>query len=186
MQEGYIHRDLKPSNFVHGLGKQGKKQIYVIDFGQSRQYIDESTGNVRPARPFADFRGTSLYSSLHAHQLKDLGRRDDLWALWYIFCELARGGLPWKCVKEDRYHCEIAKKWYVENPKELTLNLPGESHLLVWHSHLQSLTFEAKPDYAFVASCIRGALNDAVATKRALQRNFGAYRDVSRAGQCHG
>ncbi len=36
------------------------------------------TGAIRPARDGAEFRGTSLYSSLHAHELKDLARCDDL------------------------------------------------------------------------------------------------------------
>ena len=59
-------------------------------------YLDDR-GGVRPPREQADFRGTSLYSSLHAHQQRDLGRRDDLWSLFYVFVDMARGGLPW-CV----------------------------------------------------------------------------------------
>lgn len=176
-QEGYIHRDLKPSNFVHGLGRSGRKQVYVIDFGQSRMFADEE-GRVRPARPLADFRGTSLYSSLHAHQLKDLGRRDDLWALWYIFLEMARGGLPWKCCKEDRYRCEIAKEFYMRHPEQLTAGLPGERRLLALHAHLQSLAFEDTPDYAFVAECFKGALADAAAAGLLLQRTWSCYKEV--------
>jgi len=340
-QEGYIHRDLKPSNFVHGLGRAGKKQVYVIDFGQSRMFVDEEgefryptcsglaachacvpgrcccccntrrcwspsrwslrfhcaagslpppphrslrpsldaspplppacchplraplcprpppAGNVRPPRPMADFRGTSLYSSLHAHQLKDLGRRDDLWALWcvawasgleaalavkrrwlagsrrrgtlallpatwcrhvslprlpsspptpvsspptlplplshppslcpsirrYIFFELARGGLPWKCCKEDRYRCEIAKGYYMAHPEELTAGLPGEAHLLALHAHLRSVPFEGQPDYAFFAECLRGVLADAAAAGKLLQRTWASYKEVRATGR---
>ena len=102
--EGFIHRDIKPSNFVLSSssgsslpntvasssssssavgsgGKPAKRQLYILDFGQSRIYKDERDGSVRPAREQADFRGTSLYSSLNAHLLRDLGRRDDLWCV---------------------------------------------------------------------------------------------------------
>ena len=44
-----------------------------------------------PARETAEFRGTSLYSSLHAHQAMDLGRRDDLWSVLYCVVDMARG-----------------------------------------------------------------------------------------------
>lgn len=41
--EGFIHRDLKPSNFVHGTGSaRAKRQVYIIDFGQSRMFLDDN------------------------------------------------------------------------------------------------------------------------------------------------
>lgn len=48
------------------------------------------------ARPRADFRGTSLYASLNAHDGKDLGRRDDLWCVFYMLVDLLRPCLPWR------------------------------------------------------------------------------------------
>lgn len=66
-QEGYVHRDVKPSNFVFGASRAGRHTLFVLDFGQSRMYVDDR-GAVRPARGTAEFRGTSLYSSPHAHR----------------------------------------------------------------------------------------------------------------------
>ena len=136
-REGYIHRDLKPSNFVHGNGRLGKHQIYIIDFGQSRMYVDDD-GALRPPRPSADFRGTSLYSSLNAHLLRDLGRRDDMWALWYIFIELARGGLPGTCCKEERLRCEIAKtvRSTAAVRAALSCSVPDPASECAWHTVL--------------------------------------------------
>ena len=132
---------------------------------------------MRPARASADFRGTSLYSSLHSHEARDLGRRDDLWALWYVLLELLRGALPWKCVKEDRARCEAAKRWYRARPAQLTAGLPGERHLLALHAHLESLSFAAAPDYALIAACLQRALAEAAAQGSALARCYAPYQE---------
>ena len=48
------------------------------------------------ARSNARFRGTALYASLAAHEGKDQGRVDDLWALFYVLVDLCLGGAPWR------------------------------------------------------------------------------------------
>jgi len=42
---------------------------------------------VKQARQEAEFRGTSRYASLAAHNCQDLGRVDDLWSLFYVMLE---------------------------------------------------------------------------------------------------
>ncbi|RYG51987.1 hypothetical protein EON66_10205, partial [archaeon] len=133
-QEGYIHRDLKPSNFVVGLGPAGCKQLYMLDFGQSRMYLDDK-GGVRPARPVAEFRGTSLYSSLNSHDSMDLGRRDDLWSLFYVMADLLRGGLPWRPYKTNRAACHALKLVRpAAVPRAVPLCSPPRSHLVLNHA----------------------------------------------------
>jgi tau tubulin kinase len=46
-------------------------------------------------RPKAQFRGSSKYASIYAHQNEDQGRRDDLWSLFYVLVEFLEGVLPW-------------------------------------------------------------------------------------------
>jgi hypothetical protein len=46
-------------------------------------------------RPKAQFRGSSKYASIYAHQNEDQGRRDDLWSLFYMLVEFLEGVLPW-------------------------------------------------------------------------------------------
>ena len=136
--EGFLHRDVKPSNFVTSAaaGHSHGNQLFVLDFGQSRMYLDDR-GAVRPPRPTADFRGTSLYSSLHAHEQRDLGRRDDLWSLFYVFVDMARGGLPWRVVRDDRSLCGSLKAYYRTRPSVLLEGFPGFDHLMAWHAHLE-------------------------------------------------
>jgi tau tubulin kinase len=99
---GFIHRDIKPSNFARGrLGSAHERKFFVIDFGLSRKLRERKDkgkdksadkdkggkgqagkpelGDMKPERPQADFRGTSLYASPTAHLNRDLSWKDDLW-----------------------------------------------------------------------------------------------------------
>jgi len=61
---GYIHRDIKPSNFVKG--KKEDKQIYIVDFGLSKLYLNDK-GLPIEQRKNANFKGTIAFASLNAH-----------------------------------------------------------------------------------------------------------------------
>ena len=88
---GFIHRDVKPvchlckhvctrltCLFQSNFAFDSEENVYVLDFGLSRRYLEDD-GGVKEARETAEFRGTSRYASLAAHNCKDLGRVDDLW-----------------------------------------------------------------------------------------------------------
>jgi len=66
----------------------------------------------RKQRAKADFRGTSMYASVHVHRLKDYCPRDDLCSLLYVFCDLVSGGLPWMsyAASRDRSACQRIKE----------------------------------------------------------------------------
>lgn len=105
---GFLHRDVKPANFTVGppvedelLGGQ-TRVIYIIDFGLCRPYIDEKTGKHFPPRPRAGFRGTPRYASIHCLRGMDVGRRDDLWSLFYVLVELVNGQLPWRRLNDKK------------------------------------------------------------------------------------
>ena len=148
--------------------------MYVLDFGQSRGFLDKH-GAPLPPRPTADFRGTSLYSSLNAHRLKELGRRDDLWSVFYCCVDLARGGLPWRPAKEDRPTCDALKTHYSAHPAELVAGLPGEGYLLQFQEHLLGLAYEARPSYALLAALLRAALAEAADAGALASRSWGWY-----------
>lgn len=57
------------SNFAMGRLPKDSKKVFMLDFGLARQYTTP-TGEVRPARAAAGFRGTVRYASVNAHKNK--------------------------------------------------------------------------------------------------------------------
>jgi tau tubulin kinase len=143
---GYIHRDIKPSNFV--VGRVKKDTIYLIDFGLARKYRLPS-GEIRPPRKSAGFRGTARYASINSHHSKELGRRDDLWCVFYVLVEFALGSLPWRKVK-DKEHIGELKERYTN--AELVKDLPAE--FLQFMQHLQKLGYADEPDYDYLRNIL--------------------------------
>ncbi|VCW85395.1 unnamed protein product, partial [Gulo gulo] len=70
---GFLHRDIKPSNFAMGRLPSTYRKCYMLDFGLARQYTN-TTGDVRPPRNVAGFRGTVRYASVNAHKNRVSGR----------------------------------------------------------------------------------------------------------------
>eukprot|EP00960_Hanusia_phi_P037395 752921-Hanusia_phi.AAC.6 len=132
---GYLHRDVKPSNFAMGLvnvlltlglhlmKKQApgrREQCVMIDFGLTRKFRLPS-GQIRPARDIAGFRGTARYASINSHLSKELSRRDDLWSVLYVLIEFLTGQLPWRKLK-DKEEIGLLKIHF--NSAELVRDLP--------------------------------------------------------------
>ena len=90
-----------------------------------------NNGCMRKERTSAEFRGTSMYSSLRVHQGFDHCRRDDLWGLMYVFCDLVSGGLPWmkQAANRDRSMCQLIKEWV--HGERLTLDTDGDNDNVV-------------------------------------------------------
>ncbi|AAZ10761.1 protein kinase, putative [Trypanosoma brucei brucei TREU927] len=150
---GIVHRDVKPSNFVIGLGgSSDPRQCYIVDFGLARRFR-RPTGEVRPPRANAGFRGTSRYASLASHRQQELGRVDDIWSLLFMLIEFITGTLPWRKhkEKEDIGQC----KEQVIGP-ELIKNLPQEFGPFL--EHLQTLKYEDEPKYDMLFSLMERAM----------------------------
>ncbi|CAH8456666.1 unnamed protein product [Dicrocoelium dendriticum] len=147
---GFLHRDIKPSNFalqhISQNDRFSKPKIILLDFGLARPYtVAGPNSEVRSARSAAGFRGTVRYASIHAHQHRDLARRDDLWSLFYMFVEFISGQLPWRRVRDKQLVGQM--KLAVDN-EELALKggVPPDV-VKIWCAHLAMLDYESKPDY---------------------------------------
>eukprot|EP01095_Lingulamoeba_sp_RSL-Kostka_P009247 TRINITY_DN3185_c0_g2_i1.p1 TRINITY_DN3185_c0_g2~~TRINITY_DN3185_c0_g2_i1.p1 ORF type:complete len:360 (-),score=83.43 TRINITY_DN3185_c0_g2_i1:234-1313(-) len=150
---GILHRDIKPSNYAMGLGPSKSSNCYIIDFGLARRYT-QPNGEVKPAREQTGFRGTARYASINSHQSKDLGRRDDLWSLLYVLIEFSKGQLPWRRIKDKDKVGEMKLKY---NNDELVADLPHE--FLLFMQHLQTLTYEDRPNYSFLNTLLSDLFN---------------------------
>mmetsp|Transcript_12 Transcript_12/g.20 ORF Transcript_12/g.20 Transcript_12/m.20 type:complete len:607 (-) Transcript_12:283-2103(-) len=171
---GYVHRDVKPANFAVYPPNAGLLDgtWKIIDFGLARRFLDDS-GEVLPARQDAAFRGSTTYASVHAHMDMDLGRRDDLWSWLYCVVELLEGTLPWRADaaaaaaasaaggreqetlgRDSRERVRQLKQQCAASPDLFA----GSGHLpepiVSICCHLQSLGFEAVPNYDYIRACL--------------------------------
>lgn len=145
---GYLHRDIKPSNYAIGVEGDKKNVPTLIDFGLARKYV-LGNGEVRPARENTGFRGTARYASIRSHQSEDLGRRDDMWSIFYLLVEFATGSLPWRRVKDKDQVGDLKIKYHHD---VLVADLPREFGLF-WR-HLETLEFADRPDYDLLCSLL--------------------------------
>ncbi len=81
------------------MGRQEDQEynvVYLVDFGLAKEHINKETGKPHLVRKNTDFRGTIPYASLTAHLKQELGRKDDLWSLFFVILEFLDQPLPWK------------------------------------------------------------------------------------------
>ncbi|KAF7637836.1 Protein kinase domain-containing protein [Meloidogyne graminicola] len=145
---GFLHRDIKPSNFAVGRTSSTQHNIYMLDFGLARLYLN-AKGEVRTPRSAAGFRGTVRYAAISAHKNKEMGRQDDLWSLFYMLIEFLNGSLPWRRIKDKD---EVGKMKEEADIKELLDGNPSELHHFA--DHLNGLTYSDLPDYELLEDCL--------------------------------
>ncbi|GJN06539.1 hypothetical protein PR202_ga24274 [Eleusine coracana subsp. coracana] len=100
--------------------------------------------------------GTARYASCNTHLGIEQSRRDDLESLGYVLLYFLRGSLPWQglkaATKTQKYDKICEKK--ISTPIEvLCKSCPVEFASYFHYCH--SLTFDQRPDYAFVKRLFR-------------------------------
>lgn len=116
-EAGILHRDIKPANFVKGGLGEDSNNLYLIDFGLAKEHLDQE-GEAYPARTTTEFRGTIPYASLAAHLKRELGRKDDLWSLFFILLEFCDQKLPWQDLS-DKDQVRDCKLKHLAEPAKL-------------------------------------------------------------------
>jgi len=150
-EKGFVHRDIKPENFMIKCD-----DLYLIDFGLARTYIDSETKMHRANRIRAanadgkiSVTGTSRYISPNVHEGNEPSRRDDLISAMYVISYLLKGSLPWKTSGSNESGALVEMKKKIL-PEELFLGLPA-SYVEIF-KYLSTLPYDQKPDYAFILS----------------------------------
>ncbi|XP_052354661.1 tau-tubulin kinase 1-like isoform X1 [Oncorhynchus keta] len=156
---GFLHRDIKPSNFAMGRLPSTYRKCFMLDFGLARQYTN-TTGEVRPPRTVAGFRGTVRYASVNAHKNKEMGRHDDLWSLFYMLVEFAVGQLPWRKIKDKEQVGQIKERY---DHRMLLKHMPSEFYIFL--DHVLGLDYFTKPDYQLLMSVFENSMKEHIITE---------------------
>ncbi len=123
-RKGFVHRDLKANNFMVSA-RDGRKIIYIIDFGLSKKYMDLKTGKHIPLKGGKSLVGTARYASMASHDGFEQCRRDDLESLGYLLIYFLLGKLPWQGIqnsnKNEKYQ-EIGRLKRKTSIQELCKN----------------------------------------------------------------
>lgn len=125
-----------------------EKQLFIIDFGLCKRYVDRKTGQHIPRTDGKSMTGTARYASINAHQGFEQSRRDDLEAIGYMLIYLLKGSLPWQGLggktKADKYNAIRDSK--IKTPVELLCRgIPQE--FAEYLSYTKNLKFDETPDY---------------------------------------
>jgi len=152
---GLVHRDLKPDNFLMGCGWQGN-QVFIIDFGLAKEYIDPATRRHIPFRDRKSFTGTARYASRNQHRGIEHSRRDDIESLGYILMYFLRGNLPWQGQSGNR----VADHKYMHNKVKMDTTVEDlcagyPSQFAEFLHHARGLGFQEQPDYSYLRSLFR-------------------------------
>jgi casein kinase I family protein HRR25 len=157
--KGLIHRDLKPDNFLFGLNDK-KTQIYIIDFGFARTFIDNDTKVHIPMSKLSNLIGSLTYASINAHNYIELSRRDDLESLVYMLIYFVRKqNLEWQNIdivcnnREKNTIITQQKRNMIENPNA---NIPFV--FIKCLRMIRALEFEDDPPYLDIINILNAEL----------------------------
>lgn len=154
----FVHRDISPNNFMFGTGPEKSLQLYLIDFGHTKEL---NPLHVIPARrqrfgftqPMV---GTPRFASVFSHMGLEPSFRDDMDSLAYIWIYLLKGHLPWQGikVKTQQNKLELIAQTKFRLPvEELCEGLPEE--FASYLHYVRNLRHMEMPDHTMIRQFFR-------------------------------
>ena len=137
-EKGLVHRDLKPDNFLFGINQVNN--IYLIDFGFSKPYIENGEHN--KIKKICHMIGSKNYASISSHKCYDLSRRDDLESLAYILIYFYMGFLPWNNISDEEKIIDFKNDILKDNKYPFIL--------LEFLRYSRTMEYEEKPNYYLI------------------------------------
>ena len=142
-----IHRDIKPHCFL--TKNNDLSQLYIIDFGNAKEYINPITGMHIPFTQGNNYIGDYKFTSKNAFLGYEMSRRDDIESLGYILIYLLKGYLPWNDSNDFNYIKDI--KLSISSD-DLCRGLPSGIKKFIEYSW--QLGFDEKPDYYYLTNLL--------------------------------
>lgn len=177
--QAIVHQDLKPDNVLVDAGTGG---VTVLDFGLSRQLLDEQKSEIS---------GTLGYLSPEQLRRQPTSPRTDIYALGVMCYEALYGQLP-RAGESFRQHLRSLLTRKVAPLSSLGVALPGELDELI--TAMLSVDPEARPvSMAEVARTMESVLPESQRVQdaevdtygvRMLSAGFGAQLEALDRGEC--
>jgi len=148
-EKGYVHRDIKPGNIL--FDEKTGSEMFVIDLGMAKSYIDEKTGEHKAMEQRPGLNGTARYASINAHQGRGQSRRVDLESLGYMLVYLATGSVPWQGLKNSETKNDDIAAVKINTPiPEFCSGFPAAEAIAEHLTYARGLEYEERPDYPFL------------------------------------
>ena len=142
---GIVHCDLKPSNFLIKNNKDNITEVYLIDYGLAKCFIDEKQRHYG-LKTNETIIGTHRYMSVNTHQGFSQSRRDDLESLGYILMFLYHGKLPWQ-------H-QISLSAVIKQKQEFAWCNDTIGEFVLFINYCKNLSFTDKPNYIYLQNIL--------------------------------
>ncbi|KAI0676289.1 kinase-like protein [Trametes maxima] len=161
---GVVCCDVKPHNFAMGMGKTAGT-VHLFDFGHSRMYIDQKTGEHIPFYPVRHATGTIRYASVAAHDQYEVSRSDDIESLLYVLLEFYHGKVPWTGIHAPSWleKVRLIRKMKADtspNGPLQTLLARSPRGFAAYLAHCKGLAYGETPDYALLRGLFRERMRE--------------------------